>query len=451
MRSFLTLALMATLSFAAIAQTIEIPRIDIPSELANGQFAEGTITRLSSAEVAEFLPWAQNSRNQLNRAINGAKTLPLRQRLPHIERAVRAVVARSESRQYQMLMRYSLNRGLLLVEELKRHMDMTQIGSQENALDLLQRSITVALSFYESDLTFQQRAQNGSNTVVIPHADFGTAFMQGLYPGVVNVLDATAQYRLLYKLVEMVNWDLSRDADAPRFAEAIVEAFEMVQDMPEQSESSDVNNLFLVRRLNSLKIIRLRSSQTAGDAQNTNEADGVPAPTGSSTTDMTTINNPTVGGYMFAHTGNMTGVCKVLGFGRYIDGSARNSTTARDHQILLLDANGLPTQTTNASAYNGVGTVVAITCVGRQQPVPFTAIRVLSPKINGTWISHATNAQGACRALGHRSGVPGHLNSTSQGAGESAVVFDNTGVPTSSQTVSAYNGVGSITELTCIR
>lgn len=273
MTSWITFALAASLSFAAVAQTIELPRVNVPQELTSGEFAEGTITRLSAAEVAEFLPWAQNSRNQLNRALTQARALPLRERLPHIERAVRAVVARSGSRQYQMLMRFSLNRGLLLVDELERHVDMSLIGSQESALDLLQRSITVALSFYESDLTFQQRAQSGDDAVTIPHAQFGTAFMQGLYPGVVNVLDATAQYRLLYKLIEMVNWDLSRDAEAPRYAEAIVEAYEMGQDLPEQPATDDRANLRLIRRLNSLRIINLRSTTTAENAESTNEAD----------------------------------------------------------------------------------------------------------------------------------------------------------------------------------
>jgi len=274
MKSLIFMFLLCAFSFQAMAQTITLPRVEMPSELAEGAFAEGTITRLNSAEVAEFLPWAQNSRNQLNRAMTQARALPLRERLPHIERAVRTVVARSDNRQYQMLMRFALNRGLLLVTELKNHVDMNLIGSQESALDLLQRSITVSLSFYESDLTFQQRAQEGDSAVVISHAVFGTAFMQEMYPGVVNVMDATAQYRLLYKLIEMVNWDLSRDAEAPRFAEAIVEAFEMAQDLPAQPAGDDRSNLRLIRRLNSLKIINLRHTATAARAQNTNEADG---------------------------------------------------------------------------------------------------------------------------------------------------------------------------------
>lgn len=240
----------------------EIPQISIPQELASGEFAEGTLTQLTDAEVAEFLPWAQNAQNQLNRAIKQSQSLPLRERLNHIERAARSVVSRSEGRQYQMFMRFALNRGLLLVDELEKNVDMEEIGSQESALDIIQRSIQIALSFYESDLNFQRRAQSGDTTTKLSYAGFGASFMQGMYPGVINVLDATAQYRLLYKLVEMVNWDLSRDAEAARYAEHIVEAHEMLQDLPQIPLNDDRSNLRLIRRLNSLKIIEVRNQSS---------------------------------------------------------------------------------------------------------------------------------------------------------------------------------------------
>lgn len=248
---------LAKLLICSTALAQGLPTIKTPDELSAGAFAEGTITRLSSAEVAEFLPWAQNARNQLNRALTQVAQLPLRERLPVLERVARAVVAQSGPRQYQLLMRFALNRGLLLVDELERSTDMSALGATENALDLVQRSITVALRFYESDLAFQQRAVSDTNAVTIPHAQFGRAFMQGLYPAVVNVLDAGAQYRLLYKLVEMVNWDLSRDAEANVFAEIIVEAYELTQDLPAVPSGDDKTNLRYVRRLNSLRIVSL--------------------------------------------------------------------------------------------------------------------------------------------------------------------------------------------------
>ncbi len=240
----------------------DLPQVQPPRELVSGEFAEGTITQLTAAEVAEFVPWAQNAQNQLNRALTQARSLPLRDRLPHVEHAMQAVVRRSGSRQYQMSMRFALNRGLLLVDELERHVDMNEVGAQESALDLLQRAITVGLAFYESDLSFQRRAQNGDTSSVVEHARFGIAFMQGMYPGVLNVLDAGAQYRLLHKLIEMVNWDLSRDGEAASYAETIVEAYDLLQAMPATPPAEDRASLRLIRRLHSLRIISAQVQAT---------------------------------------------------------------------------------------------------------------------------------------------------------------------------------------------
>ncbi len=253
MKQIIPATLAALFSLGALAT--ELPNVPAPRELTSGEFAEGTVTQLTEAEVAEFLPWAQNARNTLNRALTQARSLPLRDRRAHIERAVEGVVRRSGSRQYQMRMRFALNRGMLLVDELERHVDMNSLGAQENALDILQRSIAAGLAFYETDLAFQRRTEEGNTSTVVEYARFGASYMRELYPAVLNVLDASAQYRLLYKLIEMVNWDLSRDAEAASYSEIIVEAYELLQGLPQAPERDDRANLRMIRRLHSLRII----------------------------------------------------------------------------------------------------------------------------------------------------------------------------------------------------
>jgi len=156
-----------------------------------------------------------------------------------------------------MFMRFALNRGLLLVGELRQHADLSALGTHENAIDIIQRSINVGLAFYESDLAFQERLQRGEGDVPMVHARFGVAFMTGMHAGILNVLDATAQYRLLYKMVEMANWDLARDENAVRYADTIVEAHELISAAPENPARSDVDNLRLIRQLNTLRIMPL--------------------------------------------------------------------------------------------------------------------------------------------------------------------------------------------------
>jgi hypothetical protein len=254
--------LLLSLSLNAVA---DLPRIDAPRELVQGEFAEGTVTQLSAAEIAEFLPWAQNAHNQLSRALTNTRSLPLRDRRPLLERAIKSVVMRSGDRQYQMFMRFSLNRGLLLVSEMEKHMNMEEIGAQENALDILQRSINVALSFYEGDLSFQRRSQNGALAIELSYARFASSYMTQMYPGVLNIFDSQAQYRLLYKLIEMVNWDLSRDAHALNYAETIVEAHEALTDLPDAPLAESKANLRLIRRLNMLRILSVQHAQNRGE------------------------------------------------------------------------------------------------------------------------------------------------------------------------------------------
>jgi hypothetical protein len=249
------------LSWNALA--VDLPLVQVPEELVSGDFSEGTRTRLSQNEVSQFYPWLQNAKYELDKAAKDIRTMPLRERLSHLENAVRSAVQISGNRQYQIFMRFALNRGLLLVEELRRHANMNSLGAQENALDILDRSITVGLAFYESDLAFQERAQRGESAVLMVHARFGVAFMNRVHAGVLNVLDATAQYRLLYKLVEMANWDLSRDQDAIRYADIIVEAHNLMTGLPEQPAATDAQNLVMIRNLNTLEIMpRLRRPQT---------------------------------------------------------------------------------------------------------------------------------------------------------------------------------------------
>lgn len=265
--------LLLSLSFNALA---DLPRIDAPRELIQGEFAEGTVTQLSAAEVAEFLPWAQNAHNQLSRALTNTRSLPLRDRRPLLERAIKSVVMRSGDRQYQMFLRFSLNRGLLLVSEMEKHMNMEDIGAQENALDILQRSINVALSFYESDLSFQRRAENGTLATELSYARFASSYMSQMYPGILNIFDSQAQYRLLYKLIEMVNWDLSRDAHALNYAETIVEAHEALTDLPDAPLAEAKANLRLIRRLNMLRILSVQHAQNRGEVQIEERTTGTP-------------------------------------------------------------------------------------------------------------------------------------------------------------------------------
>ncbi|MCE3011779.1 MAG: hypothetical protein LW878_01820 [Proteobacteria bacterium] len=437
MKHNLLTVLALSFSLQAFSQ-VSLPRIDAPEELTAGSFEEGTITRISESEIAEFLPWAQNAQNQLNRALNTARSMPLRDRLPHIERAVKSVVNRSGSRQYQMFMRFALNRGLLLVSEMQSSMNMEDIGAQENALDLLQRSIQVALSFYESDLSFQNRAQNGNNSTVLSYARFGLLFKDSMLAGVINVLDANAQYRLMYKLVEMTNWDLSRDAHANSYADSIVEAYELMQDLPAEPLADDRANLRLIRRLNALKILTLVAPASETRRQGTPSV-----PIGN----VSRVVSPKYGDLLISASSNLDGVCKSLGFDRAVPGSEELGDTIHG-MVLEVDGNGDPVKMVPVNSQAGFY-LIAVTCSGHRSSPRVREIAVLTlPRANDMLYSSSSNVNGVCRSQGYRRGLEGvsredHIRGV-------ALVVDENGDVIRAEPVISQTGF-YISRIICIR
>lgn len=444
MKYKLLAVLALSFSLQALAQ-VSLPRIDAPEELTGGTFEEGTITRISDAEIAEFLPWAQNAQNQLNRALNTARSMPLRDRLPHIERAVKSVVNRSGSRQYQMFMRFALNRGLLLVSEMQSHMNMEEIGAQENALDILQRSIQVALSFYESDLSFQNRAQNGEASTVLSYARFGLLFKDNLLAGVINVLDAKAQYRLMYKLVEMTNWDLSRDAHANSFADSIVEAYELLQDLPAEPVADDRAGLRLIRRLNALKLLTLSAPSAPGRGSVGGSSTG--STPGVSSSQIVNLTVPKIDSVLFSGTSSEAGICRALGYDTGIPGSAEKKDNINGF-ALEVGSEGKAIKMVPVNSSTGFY-VAAVTCAGtRSQQRALDVVRLNVPRLNDMLYSHTSDAAGVCISQGYASGVPGTHNLDN--VNTTALVMNGRGEVVRAEPVNSSTGF-YIAGITCIR
>lgn len=227
------------------------PGVARPDSLSRGEFTEGTLTRLDPEDVEHLVPWARNAKALLEGAQREARGLPLNQRAALLDERIRVVVRESGGRQYQTLMRFALNRGLLLAEDLRTR-TAGQIGAHEGVIDVLHRSIDVALAFYQSDLDFQQNGQ-----MEVPYASFAVVFLQSLNLSVNNVLDASAQYRLLYLIVEMANWDLSRDTAATSHATIITDTVDVLRKLPTSPRRSAQDNLGLIRQLRSLNIFSL--------------------------------------------------------------------------------------------------------------------------------------------------------------------------------------------------
>ena len=246
--------ILSTVLLIGNALAKDLPPVQAPRELteANSEYAEGTITRLSADDISVFVPYTQNAKSVLSKALTDSESMPMEQRVKHLTAIMKSVVKGSGQKTYQTFMRFALNRTLLLVKELVSQSDWKTPGTIENVLDLQVRGIELALRFYESDLAYQQRANREEDTVVLNHGEFATIFGNTMLVSTQNVLDASAQYRLLYKILEMMNWDLSRDQYAAGVADTIVEIYNTLYSMDENPAPADQDNILNIRRLNLL-------------------------------------------------------------------------------------------------------------------------------------------------------------------------------------------------------
>lgn len=250
MKNFWTITF--TLLSMSHALAADLPQIQKPTELDSGEFAEGTITTLTKDDLKEYLPWAGNAKKTLEDALTESKRLPLRERMIFLENEVKSVVRGSAPKKYQQLMRFALNRGLLLVDILEKEADSREIGVIQNQLDILARSIKTSFEFYESDLAFQKRASEGNNTIMIPQAELGMKMAKTFLQSAEGILDASAQFHVMKKTFEILNWDLSQDQESKNYSEEIVEIYKTTSKLPVQLKSDD-EAIKHIRTMNYLK------------------------------------------------------------------------------------------------------------------------------------------------------------------------------------------------------
>ncbi len=229
--------LLMSSSFAALAT--DLPQIHKPAELEAGEFAEGTLTTLNTQEIGDYIPWANNAKKLLQDALTDSKRLRLEEKVEFLKNEIKSVVRESSPKKYQMLMRFALNRGLLLADIVERETEYKDPGMILNEIAILKTAIKTSFEFYESDLEFQKKVSEGKGTVVVPQADLGLMLAQRMLKISPEIFDASAQYQFMKKTFEMLNWDLSQDADSKKYAEQIVDIYKFTSKMPANAKNDE--------------------------------------------------------------------------------------------------------------------------------------------------------------------------------------------------------------------
>lgn len=199
------------LSFALHAEDVVIPVVQKPSVLQ-----EGTQRELSATQIAELLPWAKNSKIFLNDLLASMQGLSSADKLDRLEDGIKSVVGESAPKNSELLMRYVLNRALVINDLLKAEMGSDEVGTTDTKLRVFTLSIKMAIKYYDTDMaTLNQKTQ-------APFITFGTDYFVFLSELNKSIFDASASYNIQRTALEWLQWDLYRDLNNQQMASQIV-------------------------------------------------------------------------------------------------------------------------------------------------------------------------------------------------------------------------------------
>lgn len=236
------LAVVASITFSSVmsAEEITLPKIVAPQSLQ-----EGIQRELSASQIAELLPWAKDSKMFLNDLMENTQGLSTLDQIERLSDGLKQVVEESSTKNAELLMRYSLNRALVLINILNKEMNADAVGSADAKLRILRSSIKMAIKYYEIDLnTLTKRT-------AAPYVNFGLDYFEFLSELNKSVFDASAQYAIQRTALEWFQWDLYRDVNNASFAPQIVKINNSLKSFPNKT-LTDSQSLSYLRQMKSI-------------------------------------------------------------------------------------------------------------------------------------------------------------------------------------------------------
>ncbi len=227
-------------SFAAYAEgeNILLPELTAPSVLS-----EGTERILTDSQIAEILPWAKNSKTFLTDLLDNTRDLPMSEREEQLLRGIDDVVLASAPRHTETLMRYVLNRGVVVYGVLKNEIDPHSVGAVDVRVRVLSQSIKMALSYYQNDLNLLMKKESFKP---VSFAAFGITYVQFLFELNKSIFDSSAQYKVARIFL---SWDLYRDLENKKYAGQILKIYQFLKILPVGEGQSDKRSLSLLRQI----------------------------------------------------------------------------------------------------------------------------------------------------------------------------------------------------------
>lgn len=236
------LILLSTLTMSAVlkAETMNLPIISKPVILE-----EGTQRDLTQAQINELLPWAKDSKVFLVDLLENIQGLTTTDKVDRLVEGIKSVVGESSPKNSELLMRYALNRGLVINDILTAEMDSLAVGSQDAKLRVLISSIKMAIKYYDTDMAIL------SKKTVAPYVIFGLDYFDFLSELNKSIFDASAQYSIQRTALEWLQWDLYRDLNNASYASQIVKINNGLKTFPNKklTDAQSIANIRLMKKL----------------------------------------------------------------------------------------------------------------------------------------------------------------------------------------------------------
>jgi hypothetical protein len=219
------------------AEEISLPIINKPSILE-----EGTQRELTLAQIAELLPWAHDSKLFLIDLLEGVQGLATNDKIDRLTSGIKQVVSDGHQLHSELFMRYILNRSLVLSKVLTSEMDMSQVGSQDAKVRVLNTSIKMAIKYYDIDMDILTKKSAS------PFKDFGVEYFLFLTELNKSIFDASAQYNIQRISLEWLQWDLYRDLNNAAYASQILKINNNLKIFP-VNKLTDAQSITYIRQM----------------------------------------------------------------------------------------------------------------------------------------------------------------------------------------------------------
>ena len=227
------------------AEVVSLPEIAPPAGIV-----EGIEVKLSEEDVARLRPWAKNSKSLLEGLVESIEGFGNAKSIEWLTSGIRDVVEWSHPKHPELLMRYVLNRGLLVDEKMAREMDSAVPGVLRIRKNFLLSSIHLALGHYKSDLSFlDDKAPLALSQ--IDFARFGLDYARFLQEFSRQLFDVSAQYQVARLGLGLLHWDLYRDLKNKKYAPTITKVHQRLKIWPEFTPAEE-DALVFIRQMRKL-------------------------------------------------------------------------------------------------------------------------------------------------------------------------------------------------------